>query len=33
VKAVADALGVARSNLVEQVNHDDGGLPPVPPQL
>jgi hypothetical protein len=32
VKAVADALGVSRSNLVEQVNRDDGGLPPVPPQ-
>lgn len=32
MKSVADALGVARSNLVEQVNRDDGGLPPVPPQ-
>jgi len=32
VKAVADALGVARSNLVEQVNRDDDALPPVPPR-
>jgi hypothetical protein len=31
VKAVADALGISRSNLVEQMNSDDGGLPPVPP--
>lgn len=32
MKAVADALGVSRSNLVEQVNSDDAGLPPVPPR-
>ena len=31
MKTVADTLGVARSNLVEQVNRDDGDLPPVPP--
>ena len=31
MKTVADALGVSRSNLIEQVNSDDGGLPPAPP--
>ena len=31
MKTVADALGVSRSNLVEQMNRDDGALPPVPP--
>jgi hypothetical protein len=31
VKTVVDALGVSRSNLIEQVNSDDGGLPPAPP--
>jgi hypothetical protein len=31
VKTVADALGVSRSNLVEQMSRDDGALPPVPP--
>ena len=31
MKTVADTLGVSRSNLVEQINRDDGDLPPVPP--
>ena len=30
MKTVADTLGVSRSNLVEQVNRDDGDLPPLP---